>query len=203
MLNATAAEREYRSSDEFVKSLSPVPPHHAVVEGDLNGDGLRDSAVLVDTSTLSGEQEPKIYILLQMPKGSYYRTQESKVGHLSFTAVNLNIENGSLFVRLEGMNPARGGDHQFKLYRGTWRMIGYTYSSDLMTNTPEGGPDSVSTNINLLTGDVIFSHHGLGNITGREKAVGGQCLLADYDFEFGFCVGEWKTKKGQTFIPGF
>jgi hypothetical protein len=203
VLNATAAEREYRSSDDFLKSLSPAPLQHTIAEGDLNGDGLSDSAILVDSSSVAGEQEPKIYILLQTPNNSYYRAQESKVGHLSLTAVYLTIENGSLYVRLEGMNPSRAGDHQFKIYRGIWRMIGFTYNSMLMTDKPDGGPDSVSTNINLLTGDVIFKHHGLEKITGREKVIGGQCLLADYDFEFGFCVGEWKTKKGQTFIPGF
>lgn len=200
MLSApvASAEREYRSPVEFTDSLSPVPDFAEVVEGDLNGDGLSDRGVLI------GGQEPKIFILLQLPSGSFYLAQESRSGSIMNTEVTLTIQKGSLFVSLghAGGTGIERGNYQFKLYKGVWRMIGLNhYISD--PSQDQTIDRSVNTDFNLLTGDVIFERGETEresaknkSVSVREKATGSPCLLADFDFDFLFCVGNWKTPKG-------
>jgi len=196
--DGAAAEREYRSPSEFTNTLSSAPDF--VVEGDLNGDGLSDRGILV------GRQEPKIYVLLRLPSGGFRVAQESKMGNIMNTEVALTVQKGSLFVSLnhiDGIGVERG-NYQFKLYKGVWRMIGLNhYISE--TSTDQTTDRSVSTDFNLLTGDVNFERGETGGksaksnpVSVREKATGSACLLADFDFDFLFCMENWKTKKGLS-----
>lgn len=187
-----AAEQEYQNVDQFTSTLSPAPVWQ-IAEGDLNGDGLNDRAIV--THEPNSEVVPKLYVLLQTPKGEFRLAQESKVGTYHNGGVELTIENGSLFVHLESIKCCEQATHQFKLYRGIWRLIGLTHFISTMSERSDGGPNFIKTDINLLTGDILFGDDESGK-TQRAKATGGRCLLADYEFDFVFCVNKWKTQKG-------
>jgi hypothetical protein len=198
--DGAAAERKYQSPGEFTNALSPVPDFAEVVEGDLNGDGLGDRGILV------GGQEPKMYVLLQLPSGGFHLAQESKIGSIMNTEVTLEVKKGSLFVSLNNAGGAgvEQGSFQFKLYKGIWRMIGLNHY--ISESSPDQNIDRwVRTDFNLLTGDVIIERGETeresaksSSASVREKATGSTCLLADFDFDFLFCMENWKTKKGLS-----
>jgi hypothetical protein len=187
----SADEREYKSVEQFTSTLSPAPVWQ-VAEGDLNGDGLSDRAIV--THKPNSDVSPQIYILLQNTRGGFSLAQQSKPGGHN-GSVELEIKNGSLYVHLESIKCCEQATHQFKLYRGVWRLIGMTHLISASSAKPDGGPNFVRGDINLLTGDILFGDDESGR-TRRAKASGQQCLLADYDFDFVNCVDKWKTDKG-------
>jgi hypothetical protein len=203
---ATAAEHEYQSVDDFMKSL-PTTPHATakqVVDGDLNGDGLSDKAVLVSLEVEKSFPVPKLFILLQTPTGHLHLAQESNIGAdpLSTTAVSVAIRNNSIYVSLEA---ERGlwGRHQFKLNNGTWRLIGFFNHSYTDSDDHDNG-DGVEIDLNLLTGDLIVTpitiRGGQDQKTPgkNDKATGNRCVLTDYNFEYSFCAHSWKTRSGKN-----
>ena len=75
--------------------------------------------------------------------------------------------------------------HQFKLYKGEWRLVGLRiYYTDLAKDT------STETDMNLLTGAVIEKRQkGEGRpSTKRSRKRFTTSLLKDYDFSNGFGI---------------
>jgi hypothetical protein len=164
---AVAAERKYKSVDEFTRSLPANPKRQIdIAEGDLNGDGLGDRAILTDDGDGLTHQ---LHILLQTRDGGYLVAQKSKQNTGFWQAISLSIEKGSLFVNIEGMRPTSGAKHQFNFYRGIWRLIGLRYSSDT-GNTEDGGVATSGFDWNVVTGDVIFDDEA-GNTSGLPQSV--------------------------------
>jgi hypothetical protein len=100
--------------------------------------------------------------------------------------------------------------YQFKLYRGVWRMLGFTYTSggqDYPTSDtpPDAGPTVHETqaDVNLLTGDIIVVRNILDEQGKRPsgmvryKAPSRTCLLADFAYQYLPCVKDWKTQDGR------
>jgi hypothetical protein len=199
-IGATAAEREYRSADEFAHTLTADPARKTkiveIVEGDLNGDGLSDRAILTDEGDARSH---RIYILLQTQRGRSSIAQETKQNDGFWEAVYLTIENGSLFINIEGMTPTSGARHQFKLYRGIWRMIGLKYSSvDAHRTREDGGVSTSGFDWNILTGDIIFEDDtDKEKNNKRDKQFVGMCRLGNYDFDPLFCARDCKMNKTQ------
>ncbi len=207
-----AAEREYRTPDEFIQSMSPAPQVDRVAEGDLNGDGLSDRVILV------GQKQPKLYILLQTRDGGFYLAHTSQSGSLdNFEEADASVSKGSVYVSVKKENIGLSGfyteRYQFKLYRGVWRMIGLTYISGGLDNPaadapPDAGPTAhqVQTDINLLTGDVIVTHTYIDYANHAAPAhhkkapPGPLCLLAEFAFAYPHCLEGWKFEDGREVI---
>ena len=185
-IGATAAESEYKSVDEFKGSL-PVNPERgiAIVEGDLNGDGLSDRAILTGES--NGETY-ELYILLQNQTGGYFLAQKAKQNGGFLLSARLTIEKGSLFVNMETLRPAGGATHQFKLYHGIWRLIGMR-SNGVTGTTGDGGPATSGYDWNVITGKVVLSNDKTGKeINKRSNWTAEICRLEEYDFDPQFCT---------------
>jgi hypothetical protein len=197
---------EYSNVNEFINSL-PTKNEiviQSVADGDLNGDGLSDKVILV-SQKIDNILVPKIFILLQAKTGGFNLVQETGTGDaLSVTSVQIQIQKGSLFVQLEAI---RGlwTTHQFKYYKNKWRLIGFfMHSADF--GAPSDSHDKgvvVETDINTLTGDIVFKTEYFSadkqkRIVKKDKAYGEECTLADYGFDYSFCVSTWKTKSGET-----
>ncbi len=191
---AFAAERGYKSVDEFTRSLPANPKRQIdIADGDLNGDGLSDRAILTDDGDGLTHQ---LHILLQTRDGGFLVARKSRQNTGFWQAVSLSIENGSLFVNIEGMRPTSGARHQFKFYRGVWRLVGLRYSS-VAGNTENGGLVTSGFDWNVVTGDVIFDDEA-GNTSNKHgKWATVICRLDDYDFAPEFCARDWKSRKSQ------
>ncbi|WP_442497378.1 hypothetical protein [Methylobacter sp. sgz302048] len=194
-ISATAAEREFQSVAQFLDTLSPAPIWQ-VVEGDLDGDGFDDRAIV--THQPNSEVLPKLYVLLQNRSGSFRLAQESQTAGYHNGAVELAIKNGSLYITLEAIESTTQGTHQFKLYRGEWRLIGMTHSTyDSADLGPEHGAHFLNLDFNVLTGDIISKRESKkGERITRDKAIVKPCLLENYNFDFYFCIADWKMRKG-------
>lgn len=213
MTGAMAADRDYQSADEFIKSLPPVPQSasllprgNVVVEGDLNGDGLIDLAII------AGQDQPRLYVLLQTTSHAFRLAVSSQAGGLDEReSVTAPIDKGSLYVSVSMDGSSTQGSYdtqyQFKLYKGAWRMIGLTHSESAAdyAPTPSGAVSTHvgATDINLLTGDIAVSgstsdDEGEHSQSKHYKAtVRHSCLLADFAFSSSPCLDDWKTREGR------
>jgi hypothetical protein len=190
--SAVAAERGYKSVDEFTRSLPANPERQInVAEGDLNGDGLSDRAILTDDGDGMTHQ---LHVLLQTRDGKFLVAQKSKRNDGFWQAVSLSIEKGSLFVNIEGARPTSGARHQFKLYRGIWRLIGLRYSS-VTGKTADGGVASSGFEWNVVTGDVMFEDEAGNTSNKRGKWAIANCRLDVYDFDPEFCKPVRESRK--------
>ncbi len=190
---STASECEYKTVDDFTRSLPANPTRQIqIAEGDLNGDGLIDRGILTDDGDGKTHQ---LYILLQNKIGVFSLAQSTKRNEGFWQAVYVSIEKGSLFVDIEGASPTSGAKHQFKLYRGIWRLIGLRYSS-VTGSTGDGGVASNGYDWNVLTGDVVQSDDKAGKLNNkRSKWPAEICKLEDYDFDPTFCTPTWKANR--------
>ncbi len=193
--SALAGDREFSTVDAFLATL-PKEHEKRVVEGDLNGDRLGDRAVIEvsrSSDNASGNEETlKIYVLLQKQGGGYDLAAMSKVGAVEPRYKffrEIRIEKGSLYLEFEGGMRPLWQRFQFKLYKGSWRLIGFTTSVPTPYRTlRDGGSASDGSDLNLLTGDAVtISDEG----TSEQKMVRSKlsvrpCFLADFNFDDDF-----------------
>lgn len=140
-------------------------PMEFEAEGDLDGDGLKDWAGLIQRKNerkFEDSDEPfefdtiRLYVLLQQKGGGYKiaeKSEETEFGGVGSTYIeNLEIKNSSIFLQInsKGADYVEPHFYQFKQYNGEWRLIGYrTFHLEISAD------DSVETDRNLLTGAVV------------------------------------------------
>jgi hypothetical protein len=156
---STTAQTDFPSIDAFLKStLKGTDELSVQAKGDLNGDGLEDWAGVINRRPDDSSPTYQLFVLLQGGNGGYHiaaTSREQEIPGMGCCWVeSLEISRGSVFIQ----DNAKTGDtmeaatHQFKLYRGEWRLVGlkifYTDFRPKVTRETD-------TEINLLTGSVV------------------------------------------------
>jgi hypothetical protein len=187
---SAAAQVDFSSIKLFLKStLKGEDKLSNEARGDLNGDGLEDWAGVIHRQNPNAAPTYQLYVLLRLPQSGYRVAEKSKEAPVAGAGCcwveDLNIRQASIYIQ----NNAKTGStmeaatHQFKLYKGEWRLIGLKiYFTDLSSNV------STDTDMNLLTGTVIEKKQKGESrpTTLRRRKKFGSHLLKNFDFYNGF-----------------
>jgi len=184
------AQKNFSTLDEFKNSVGRGEDRITVeATGDLNGDNLEDWAAVVHREKSDASPTYQLYVLIRQPQGGYQVAQTSREEEIPGMGCcwveDLQISLGSIYIQNNAKTAAtmEAARHQFKLYKGQWRLVGiqifYTDHSD---------DTSTDTDMNVLTGDVIEKKSkgdGKPKIVKRKKRFG-LYLLKDFDFSNSF-----------------
>lgn len=187
-----AAAQDFPSIDAFSKATLKGEDQVSVeAKGDLNGDGLEDWVGVIHRRKDDSGPTYQLYVLLQLSQGSYRiaeKSTEAPVAGMGCCWVeDLRISRSSLFIQSNAKTATvmEVATHQFKMYKGEWRLVGLIISED--DRTPRAFKTS-DTEMNLLTGLVIEKRQKGKNkpvIVKRQKKFA-TSLLKDFDFYNGF-----------------
>ncbi|MEA2204871.1 MAG: hypothetical protein QOE77_1647 [Blastocatellia bacterium] len=183
----------FASADAFVKSISKSGQTLGMeARGDLNGDNLADwVGVIHSERTEDSAATDQLYVLLQIAAGGYRLAAQSQKAEIPGMGCcwleALSISNGGIYVQDNAKTGVtiEAANHQFKLYKGQWRLVGLkVYYSDLR---PESQPDT-DTDMNFLTGSVIETKtkENKKPVIKRSRKRFATYLLKDFDFSTGF-----------------
>ena len=181
-----AGQTEFTNVDQFLKSiLSGEARLDSKAEGDLNGDGLVDWTGLIHRERAGAAPTYQLYVMLRVPQGGYRVAVESKQEEIAGMGCcwveDLRIERSSIYIQSNAKTAAtmEAATHQFKLYKGEWRLVGLNiyyidHSSDVSTET----------DMNVLTGAIVEKRQKSdrkATVRRRSKRFG-VYLLKDFDF---------------------
>jgi len=184
------AQEDFASPEAFVKSVSIGGAQLSLhARGDLNGDGLADWAGVIHRQQPDSSPTNQLYVLLRQRQGGYKvaekSIEEEIPGMGCCWAEDLRIERASIYIQNNAKDAStmEAATHQFKLYKGEWRLVGIRiylvdHSSDVSTET----------DMNLLTGAVIEKKQKGENkptVKRRSKKFAAY-RLKDFDFSNGF-----------------
>ena len=185
-----AAQAEFPSVELFLKAtLKGEDKVSNEAKGDLNGDGLEDWAGVIHRQNPDSSPTYQLYILLRSPQSGYrvaVKSKESPVAGAGCCWVeDLGIRQSSLYIQNNAKTAStmEAATHQFKLYKGEWRLVGLRiYYTDLSADS------STETDMNLLTGAVIEKKQKGDNkpVSRRLRKKFGSYLLSNFDFNNGF-----------------
>ena len=180
------AQSEFTTVDVFLKSvLSGEARLDTKAEGDLNGDGLEDWSGLIHHEKPGEPATYQLYVLLRQPQGGYRVAEQTKAEEIAGMGCcwveDLRIERSSIYIQSNAKTAAtmEAATHQFKLYKGQWRLVGIRiYYIDHSKDT------TTDTDMNVLTGAIIEKRQKGERkpiVTRRTKKFG-VYLLKDFDF---------------------
>jgi hypothetical protein len=185
-----AAQGDFSSTDAFLKStLKGEDKLSAEARGDLNGDGLEDWAGVILRQKPDSSQTYQLYVLLQSGRNAYRVAEKSKEAPVAGAGCcwveDLRISRSSIYIQNNAKTAStmEAATHQFKLYKGEWRLVGVKiYYTDLSSEA------STDTDMNLLTGEVIEKRQKGESkpATRRRRQKFSTHLLKNFDFYNGF-----------------
>jgi len=187
-----AAPALFKNESDFIASLSDSNANQSkVVRGDLTGDGLADIAILAVSGADLSDRSQRLVVLVQGANGLYHvaasSVQTQLVGAGCCWVEWLEIRRGSIYIQNNAKTACNieTATHQFKLYRGAWRLIGlkiiyYEHCAEPQVTTTQ--------DFNVLTGKAIYTDETEGKkpkvrIRHWPPTV---YLLGEYDFFHGF-----------------
>jgi hypothetical protein len=188
----TAAQADFSSVNAFSKSILKGEDQISLkATGDLNGDGLADWAGVIHRRRADSSPTYQLYVLLRLPQGGFHLAEKSieeeAPGMGCCWAEDLAIRGSSIYIQNNAKDAStmEAATHQFKLYKGEWRLVGMKI---LITDFSTDPPSDRDTDMNLLTGLVIEKRRKGDNkpVTKTRRKKFGTYLLKDYDFSNGF-----------------
>jgi hypothetical protein len=185
-----AAQVEFSSVEAFLKStLKGEDKLSNEARGDLNGDGLEDWAGVIQRQNPNASQTYQLYVLLRLPESGYRVAEKSKESPIAGAGCcwveDMGIRQSSIYIQNNAKTAStmEAATHQFKLYKGEWRLVGLKiYYTDLSSDA------STDTDMNLLTGAVIEKKQKGESkpVTRRRRKKFASYLLKNFDFNNGF-----------------
>ena len=190
--NAASAQGDFPSIELFMKAtLKGEDRLAAEARGDLNGDGLEDWTGVINRQKSDSAWTYQLYVLLRLRQGGYRVAEKSREevvpGMGCCWVEDLRVLRSSIYVQNNAKTAStmEAATHQFKLYKGEWRLVGVKiYLSD------QSADASTETDMNLLTGAVIEKRQ-----KGESKPVSQRRYrqfpashLKDFNFSNGFGI---------------
>lgn len=189
---SATAQENFPGIDAFSKSTLKGEDRLSVeARGDLNGDGLEDWAGVVRRQPVDSSPTYQLYVLLRLRQGGYHvaeKSIEEEIPGMGCCWVeSLEIRRSSIYIQSNAKTVSimEAVTHQFKLYKGKWRLVGMrSYLTDHSPNAPA----TIDTDMNLLTGSIIEKRQKGDNkpITKSRRKDFGTYLLKDFNFFIGF-----------------
>jgi len=187
-----AGQVHFKNDSDFLASVANANANQSrVVKGDLTGDGRSDFAILLVIGEDLSDRTQKLVVLVQNTDGLYSVAASSAttplVGMGCCWVEWLEIKRGSVFIQNNAKTACNieAATHQFKLHRGTWRLIGlkivyYEHCAEPQVTT--------TRDFNLLTGNAVYTSETEGKKpeVRVEKGRSTFYFLGDYDFYNGF-----------------
>jgi hypothetical protein len=135
----------------------------------------------------------QLFVLLAKPDGTFGVAERSLKEEIPGMGCcwleDLRIRRGSIFVQNNAKTASvmEAATHQFKWYKGEWRLVGVTI---YLTDHTPGATMTQDTEMNLLTGLVIekTSKRNHRPRTTRRTRKFSIALLKDFNFSNGFGI---------------
>jgi hypothetical protein len=187
-----AAQTDFASVDAFLKSTlkGEAELGHSAT-GDLNSDGLKDWVGVIHRRPEDASPTYQLYVLLRQRDGGFRLAEKSLEEEIPGMGCcwleNLEIRGSSIYVQNNAKTAVvmEAVTHQFKLYRGAWRLVGIkSYYTEHGTKTSSDH----DTDMNLLTG-LIVEKRQKGErkpVMSRHRKKFSTYLLKDFDFSIRF-----------------
>ena len=189
---STFAQPSFGSIDAFLKdTLRAGGQLSTSAKGDLNGDATEDWVGVIHNRPEDGAPTYQLFVLLRGADGSYRiaaQTAKAEIPGMGCCWLeDLNIRRGSIFIQNNAKTAAtmEAATHQFKWYKGEWRLVGVKiYFTD---HTP-GAEMTTDTDMNVLTGLVIEKTQKGDKrpVSRRHTKKFPVAYLRDFDFLNGF-----------------
>lgn len=187
-----SSQQTFPSIDAFLKStVKGEDQISAQAKGDLNGDGIKDWVGVIRGRETDAAPTYQLFLLLGQRGGAFRvseKTQKAEIPGMGCCWLeDLAITRGSIFVQNNAKTASvmEAARHQFKFYKGEWRLIGLTiYLTDHTPNAEK----TTDTEMNLFTGLVIEKTRkgDKRQSVSRRRKQFPISLLKDFDFSNGF-----------------
>ncbi len=188
----TFAQDSFGNVDAFLKAtLKQGEELSTSAKGDLNGDATEDWVGVIHGRPEDGAPTYQLFVLSRGVDGSYRvaaQTEKAEIPGMGCCWMeDLTVRGGSIYIQNNAKTAAtmEAATHQFKWYRGEWRLLGVKiYFTD---HTP-GAESTTDTDINVLTGLVIEKTQKGDKrpVTARRTKKFPVSYLRDFDFLNGF-----------------
>ncbi|HEY5884448.1 MAG TPA: hypothetical protein VIT88_07155 [Pyrinomonadaceae bacterium] len=189
---STFAQNNFRNVDAFLKAtLKNGEQLSSSAKGDLNGDGTEDWVGVIHGRPADESPTYQIFVLVRGSDGSYRlvaQTEKAEIPGMGCCWLeDLTIRRGSIYIENNAKTAAtmEAATHQFKWYKGDWRLVGVKIY--LTVHTP-GAESTTDTDMNVLTGLVIEKTQKGNNrpVSTRRTKKFLVAYLRDFDFFNGF-----------------
>ena len=189
---STFAQENFRSVEAFLKAtLREGEQLSNSAKGDLNGDATEDWVGVIHNRPENGAPTYQLFLLVREADGGYRlaaQTEKAEIPGMGCCWLeDLSIRRGSIFIQNNAKTAAtmEAATHQFKWYKGEWRLVGVTI---YLTDHTPGAESTTDTDMNVLTGLVIEKHQKGDN---RPRSIRRTkkfpvAYLRDFDFLNGF-----------------
>ena len=186
------AQDNFRSVDAFLKAtLREGEQLGTSAKGDLNGDATEDWVGVIHGRPEDGAPTYQLFVLVRGGDGGYRiaaKTEKAEIPGMGCCWLeDLTVRGGSIYIQNNAKTAATmdAATHQFKWYKGEWRLVGV---SIYLTDHTPGAESTKDTDMNMLTGLVIEKTQK-GNkrpVSTRHTKKFPVAYLRDFDFLNGF-----------------
>ena len=156
---STVAQDNFSSVDAFLKAtLRQRERLSTSAKGDLNGDATEDWVGVIHGQPEDGAPTHQLFLLVRGADGGYRiaaKTEKAEIPGMGCCWLeDLTIRGGSIYIQNNAKTAAtmEAATHQFKWYKGEWRLVGVRIYLIDHTLAAESTTD---TDMNVLTGLVI------------------------------------------------